>query len=138
MSRRGGGYDGTADGQGAIAHTIPRGISRRGELRGAFVRTALAGRIRLPRVRQRRRGGSEEPGAYLRMSGVRPSDLDHGGHGDASLQAAVDGLVLGRASFIGMPHSKRYSGSLRTMSRRAIGTSSTAPIPAKAPPTLRR
>ena len=42
MSRRGGGYDGTADGQGAIAHTIPRGISRRGELRGAFTAKSAA------------------------------------------------------------------------------------------------
>ena len=40
---------GQHDGQGAIAHTIPRGISRRGRTApGAFVRTALAGRIRLP------------------------------------------------------------------------------------------
>jgi hypothetical protein len=51
ISRREGGYDGIADGQGAIAHTIPRSVSRRGELRGILVRTALAGRLRLSWVR---------------------------------------------------------------------------------------
>src|SRR5208282_2688798 len=33
MSRRGGGCDGTSDGQGAIAHGFPSGVSGRGELR---------------------------------------------------------------------------------------------------------
>ena len=44
------------------------------------------------------RGGAEEPGAHLRMPRLRSSDLDHGGHSDASLEAAADGVVLGRAS----------------------------------------
>src|SRR5271169_5085287 len=47
-----GGYDGGADGQGALADGISKGVPRRDELRGVFVRTALAGRLRLPGVRQ--------------------------------------------------------------------------------------
>ena len=50
MSRQESGYGGTADGQGAITHTIRRSVSRRGGLCGILVRTALAGRLRLPRV----------------------------------------------------------------------------------------
>jgi hypothetical protein len=42
MSRRNGGDDRTADGQGTIAYRIPRSVSRRGGLRGILVRTALA------------------------------------------------------------------------------------------------
>src|SRR5271163_3491615 len=37
MSRREGGCDGTSDGQGAIAHRFPSGVSGRGELRGVSV-----------------------------------------------------------------------------------------------------
>ena len=44
------------------------------------------------------RGGTEESGTHLRMPRLRSSDLDHGGHSDAPLQAAADGVVLGRAS----------------------------------------
>src|SRR5271167_4184679 len=93
MSRREGGHDGTADGQGALADRIPRGVPRRGELRGVFVRTALAGRLRLPGVREWSRGGAEEPGVHLRMLRLRPADLDHGEHSAAPHQAAADGLV---------------------------------------------
>ena len=50
-----------------------------------------------------------------------------------SIRISTSSSSATTAAFIGMPHSKRYSGLLRTMSRRAIGTSSTAPIPAKAP-----
>src|SRR6266852_5150148 len=93
-----GGYDRAADGQGALADRISKVVPRRGELRGVFVRTALAGRLRLPGVRPWWRGGAEEPGVHLRMLRLWPADLNHGGHGAAPCQAAADGLVLGRAS----------------------------------------
>src|SRR5271155_4274210 len=60
-----GGYDGGVDGQGAVADGISKGVPRRDELRGVFVRTALAGRLRLPGVRQWSGGGAEEPGIHL-------------------------------------------------------------------------
>src|ERR1700687_2148919 len=93
-----GGYDRAADGQGALADRISKGVPRRGELRGVFVRTALAGRFHLAGVRPWSRGGAEEPGIYLRMLGLWSADFDHGGHCAAPHQAAADGLVLGRAS----------------------------------------
>src|ERR1019366_3255948 len=58
IERPGGGYDGTADGEGAVACTIPGGVSQRSGLRGVFVGAALAGWFRLPRVRQGSRGGA--------------------------------------------------------------------------------
>src|SRR5713101_2108238 len=94
----GGGYDGAADGQGALADRIPKGVSRRGELRGVFIRTALAEWFRLPGMRRGSGGRAEEPGLHLRMLRLRSADLDHCGHGAAPHQAAADGLVLGRAS----------------------------------------
>ena len=87
-----------ADGQGALADRISKGVSRRGELRGVFVRTTLAGRLRLSGVRQGSRGSAEKPGVHLRMLRLWPADVDHCGHGAAPHQAAADGLVLGRAS----------------------------------------
>src|ERR1700674_1600895 len=89
---------GAADGQSALADRISTGVPRRGELCSVFVRTTLAGRLRLPGVRQGSRGGVEEPGLHLRMLPLWPADLDHGGYGAAPHQAAADGLVLGRAS----------------------------------------
>ena len=71
--------------------------SRRGELRGLLVRTALAGWIRLSGMWRRPRGRAEEPGVHLRMLRLRPPDFHHGGHGDAPHKASVDGMVLGRA-----------------------------------------
>src|ERR1700675_985280 len=67
-------------------------------LRSILVRTALAGRLRLPSMWRRARGSTEEPGPHVRMSRLRSSDLDHGRQRDASLQAPADGLVLGRTS----------------------------------------
>src|ERR1019366_5219593 len=75
IERPGGGYDGTADGEGAVACTIPGGVSQRSGLRGVFVGAALAGWFRLPRVRQGSRGGAEEPGLHLRMLELRSSDF---------------------------------------------------------------
>src|ERR1019366_2795140 len=98
IERPGGGYDGTADGEGAVACTIPGGVSQRSGLRGVFVGAALAGWFRLPRVRQGSRGGAEEPGLHLRMLELRSSDFDHGGDGDAPHQAAADDMVLGGTS----------------------------------------
>jgi hypothetical protein len=43
-----GGYDRAGNGQGTLADRISKGVPRRGELRGVFVRTTLAGRLRLP------------------------------------------------------------------------------------------
>ena len=76
-----GGYDRAGNGQGTLADRISKGVPRRGELRGVFVRTALAGRLSLPGVQQGSRGGAEEPGVHIRMLRVWPADLDHGGHG---------------------------------------------------------
>src|ERR1019366_3485211 len=86
------------DGEGAVACTIPGGVSQRSGLRGVFVGAALAGWFRLPRVRQGSRGGAEEPGLHLRMLELRSSDFDHGRDGDAPHQAAADDMVLGGTS----------------------------------------
>ena len=43
MSRRNGGDDGTADGEGTVAHRIPASVFRRGGVRGILGGTALAG-----------------------------------------------------------------------------------------------
>ena len=84
-------------GEGAFAHRISVGVSRRGELRGLLVRTALAGfGFVCPACRRRPRGRAEEPGVHLRMLRLRPPDFHHGGHGDAPHKASVDGMVLGR------------------------------------------
>src|ERR1035437_5616724 len=98
MGRREGGDGGATDGQGAITHTVPGSVSRRSGLRVVLVRTALVGRLRLPFVRWRSRGRTEEPGAHAGMSRLPSPDLDHGGHRDASLQAPANGLVFGRAA----------------------------------------
>ena len=98
MKPPGGGHGGTIDGPGSIAYGIPGSVSRRGGLRSILVRTALAGRLRLPSMWRRARGSTEEPGPHVRMSRLRSSDLDHGRQRDASLQAPADGLVLGRTS----------------------------------------
>src|SRR5712691_5499394 len=92
------GYDRAGDGQGTLADRISTVVPRRGELCGVFVHTALAGRLRLPGVRQGSCGGAEEPGVHIRMLRLWPANLDHGGHSAAPHQAAADGLVLGRAS----------------------------------------
>src|SRR5271166_5914309 len=93
-----GGGDGSPDGQGAVAYPIPADFSRRGALRRVLVRTAMAGWLCLPWLRRPPRGDAEEPGIHIRMSRLRTPDFDYGGHGDASLQAAADDVVLGRAS----------------------------------------
>src|SRR5213595_2929595 len=46
----------------------------------------------------RTRGALEEPGAHLRMPRLRSPDVDNGRDGDAPVEVAADGLVLGRAS----------------------------------------
>src|SRR6202158_3389950 len=92
-----GDYDRAADGQGALADRISKGVPRRGELRGVFVRTALAGRLRLPGVRQWSRGGAEEPGIYLRMLRLWSADLGHGGDGAGPPPPAPDTQVFVRA-----------------------------------------
>jgi hypothetical protein len=56
---RGAAIDEAADDQAAIAHIIPTWL---------LVRTALAGRLRLPRVRQCRRGVPEEPSGPRRAT----------------------------------------------------------------------
>ncbi len=87
----------TSDGQGTRACRIPESISRRSELRCGLVQTTLAGRFHLPWLRRAPRGDAEKPAAFVRMPRLGPTNLDHSGPGDASLQAAVDGMVLGRA-----------------------------------------
>ena len=52
----------------------------------------------MPRLWPRARGIAEEPGVHLRMPRLRSSDVDHGRRGDAPVQIAADGVVLGRAS----------------------------------------
>ena len=83
------GGDGWLYGQGAVAFPIPADLFRRGALRRVSVRTAMAGWICLPRMRRPPRGGAEEPSLHVRMSRLRPPDLDYGGHGDASLQTPL-------------------------------------------------
>ena len=91
------GATGVCNGEGANADGIPGWFPGRGELRGIPVWAALAGGLRVPRLRRRARGVAEEPGAHLRMRRLRSSDLDHGWHRDAPLEVAADGMVLGRA-----------------------------------------
>src|SRR5664279_2002520 len=86
---------GTPYGEGAFAHRVSVGVSRRGELRDLLVRTALAGWVRLSGLWRRPRGRAEEPGIHLRMLRLRSPDLHHRGHGDAPHEASVDGMVLG-------------------------------------------
>src|ERR1019366_1370052 len=64
IERPGGGYDGTADGEGAVACTIPGGVSQRSGLRGVFVGAALAGWFRLPRVCGKGRAAALKSRAY--------------------------------------------------------------------------
>src|SRR5208283_2265471 len=45
-----------------------------------------------------RRAAALKSRAHIRMPCLQTSDFGHRGHGDASLQAAADGMVLGRAS----------------------------------------
>src|SRR5204862_323564 len=47
---------------------------------------------------RRTRSVLEEPGAHLRMPRLRSPDVDHGRDGDAPVEVAADGVVLGRAS----------------------------------------
>src|ERR1700676_3997834 len=93
-----GGREEASGGEGAIAERVPGELSGRGELRGIFVRAALAAGVCLPGLRRRTRGGAEEPGAHPRMPRLRSPDVDHGRDGDAPVQVAADGMVLGRAS----------------------------------------
>ena len=110
------GYDRAGNGQGTLADRILKGVPRRGELRGVFVRTALAERLRLPGVRQGSRGGAEEPGIHLRMLRLWSADFDHGGHCAAPHQAAADGLVLGRASDVD-PFQRNVGAAIRRSTR---------------------
>src|ERR1019366_9465885 len=92
------GRDGASNGQGPIAFTVSRGLSRRSVLRGLLGTATLAQWFRLPRLRRASRGGFEESGLHLRVRELRPSDINHGGYGDAPHQAVADDGVLGRAS----------------------------------------
>ena len=47
---------------------------------------------------RRTRSAVEEPGAHLRMPRLRSPDVDNGRDGDAPVEVAADGVVLGRAS----------------------------------------
>ena len=76
------GSEGTPYGKGAITHGIPEGISRRGELRGIFVQTSLAGCFGCPFWRRRRL--AEQPRIHLRVLWLPSSVVHHGGHGDVS------------------------------------------------------
>src|SRR5271169_1058115 len=94
---------GALDGQGAISDRIPGDFSGRDELRGVSVRTALARGLCLPRLRRQAGCVAEEPGAHLRMSRLRSPNVDHSRHGDAPLEVAFNGMVLGRA-----PHGNPF------------------------------
>src|SRR5712671_5896937 len=65
---------------------------------GVLVRAALAAGVCLSRLRPGPRSAVEEPGAHLRMPRLRSPDVDHGRDGDAPVEVAADGVVLGRAS----------------------------------------
>ena len=54
--------------------------------------------FRVPWLRREAGGCAEEPRLHIRVPRLRPTDVGHGGDGDASLQAAADDLVLGGAS----------------------------------------
>jgi transposase-like protein len=53
------------------------------------------------------------------MSRLWPADLGHGGHGDASLQAAADGMVLGGTSYDN-PFQRYVGASIRGPTRRHL------------------
>src|SRR5438552_2534588 len=84
--------------QGAIAERVSDELSGRDELCGVAVRAALAAGVCLSRLRPGTRSAVEEPGAHLRMPRLRSPDVDHGRDGDAPVEVAADGVVLGRAS----------------------------------------
>ena len=73
----------------------------------------------MPRLRRRASSIAEEPGAHLRMLRLRSSDVDHGRHGDAPLQVAPDGVVLGRASH-GNPLERHVGTPVRGPARHHI------------------
>src|SRR5271156_897111 len=84
------GGDGWLYGQGAVAFPIPADLFRRSALRRFPVRPAMPGWLCLPRMRRPPRGGAEEPSLHVRMSRLRPPDLDYGGGGGTSLPTAAD------------------------------------------------
>src|SRR5213596_1189145 len=90
--------EGALDGEGAIAERVSDELSGRDELCGVLVRAALAAGVCLSCLWCRTRGALEEPGAHLRMPRLRSPDVDNGRDGDAPVEVAADGLVLGRAS----------------------------------------
>src|SRR5215831_11822903 len=73
-------------------------ISGRGELCGVPVRAALAAGVCLSGLRRGTRSVLEEPGAHLRMPRLRWPDDDDRRDGDAPVEVAADGVVVGRAS----------------------------------------
>src|SRR5215831_18645400 len=83
---------------GAIAKRVSDELSGRGELCGVPVRAALAAGVCLSGLRRGTRSVLEEPGAHLRMPRLRSPDVDNRRDGDAPVEVAADGVVVGRAS----------------------------------------
>src|SRR5262249_24610842 len=94
----GGGRGGALGGWGAIAKRVSDELSGRGELCGVPVRAALAAGVCLSGLRRGTRSVLEEPGAHLRMPRLRSPDVDNRRDGDAPVEVAADGVVVGRAS----------------------------------------
>ena len=59
---------------------------------------ALARRLRLSGLRPHQGLAARDQGLHLRMRALSPPDLGDGGHGDARLEGAAYGVVLGRLS----------------------------------------
>src|SRR5215472_3192357 len=90
--------EGALGGYGAIAERVSDELSGRGELCGVPVRAALAAGVCLSGLRRGTRSILEEPGAHLRMPRLRSPDVDNRRDGDAPVEVAADGVVVGRAS----------------------------------------
>src|SRR5271170_7423431 len=87
-------------GQGSNAFAVSRAVPRRGKLRGLFVEASLVQRLCLPRLWRATVGGAQESRLYLRVPRLWSANVSHFGNGDASFQAATDGMVLGFASHV--------------------------------------
>src|ERR1700675_2303022 len=65
-----------------------------------FFGASLVQRLCLPRLWRATVGGAQESRLHLRVPRLWSANVSHFGNGDASFQAATDGMVLGCASHV--------------------------------------
>src|SRR6266511_3799600 len=100
-----------------LAHRVPTPLPGREGVRGVSGRSPLAQQVPLPGLRPRQGLGTGDQGLHLGVRPLRQADLGDRRHGDACIEAAADGLVLG-----GLPDDHPFQRHRRAVTAEATGS----------------